>query len=62
MRLGDWLIVSGVVLVPLVLSVATGIGALVGGEAANPAISITSLVVAVAIGLITAGILLRKNK
>ena len=64
MKMGDWLIVSGVVLVPLAISIACGIWALVGAAAyaGNRAIlSLAFLAVGVAVGLTTAGILLRKN-
>jgi succinate dehydrogenase hydrophobic anchor subunit len=72
MRLGDWLIVSGVVLVPFAIFLYFGIAALaagIGGDHSDlvrsaiwAVMSIASLVIAVAAGLIATGILLRKNK
>ena len=68
MKLGDKLIVAGVVLIPLALSVFCAFAALNALERASvnwrsaAAASLGFLVIAAAAGLITAGILDRKQK
>jgi hypothetical protein len=71
----DWLIVAGVVLLPLGFSILCVIGYIISASRVDPitgtaegansdalVFSILSLMVAVAAGLITTGILLRRNK
>jgi hypothetical protein len=66
MSIGDKLIIAGAVTVPLVLAVFAGAVAMLADEANDRELAffvcVVSVSVAVAAGLITSGILMRKNR
>jgi len=62
MSIGDKLIIAGVVTVPAVLAVALGIETFTSGDPREWGLVFLSASVAVAAGLITTGVLMRKNR